>query len=349
MQKNCRCDEMRQDERRKNMTLEQKAAFLNGAGQWNTHGYPGLGIPAITFADGPSGIRRQAGSGDHLGIHPSLPATCYPSAVTLANSWDEDLLCEVGDALGEECREKDVQVLLGPGLNIKRNPLCGRNFEYFSEDPYLSGKLAAAEIRGIQQNGVSSCPKHFVVNSQETRRMAMNAMVDERTLREIYLTGFEIAVREGSPRTLMSSYNRVNGTYANENPHLLQEILRGEWGYRGVVVTDWGGSNDPVEAVKAGSTLEMPYSGYDSARRNESSESEGIDRTHLRIPENQIRLLEELQRVNPHIVCILSAGSVVEMPWESGCEAILWTGLGGEAGAGELGIPRRNLRGVSLF
>src|SRR5699024_2478003 len=185
---------------------------------------------------------------------------------TIANSWDPELGEEVGRALGEEASVQEVNVLLGPGLNIKRSPLCGRNFEYFSEDPYLAGKMAAGYVRGIQSRGVYACPKHFAVNSQELRRMAMNAVLDERTLREIYLTGFEIAVKEGGAKAIMTSYNQVNGTYANENKHLLKDILRGEWGYDGIVITDWGGSNDHVQGVAAGSNLEMPTPGLDSAR-----------------------------------------------------------------------------------
>ena len=201
-----------------------------------------------------------------MGLNASLSATCFPTAATIANSWDEELGEELGAALGEEASVQDVNVLLGPGLNIKRSPLCGRNFEYFSEDPYLSGKMAASYIRGIQSQGVYACPKHFAVNSQELRRMAMDSVLDERTLREIYLTGFEIAVKEGHPGSIMSSYNEVNGVYANENKHLLQDILRKEWGFDGIVITDWGGSNDHVRGVAAGSNLEMPAPGLDSAR-----------------------------------------------------------------------------------
>ena len=248
------------------MTLEEKAAILSGSSEWTSREIKRLGIPSIFCSDGPHGIRKQAGEGDHLGLNPSLPATCFPTAATIANSWDPELGEEVGRALGEEASVQEVNVLLGPGLNIKRSPLCGRNFEYFSEDPYLAGKMAASYVRGIQSQGVYACPKHFAVNSQELRRMAMNAVLDERTLREIYLTGFEIAVKEGGAKAIMTSYNQVNGTYANENKHLLKDILRGEWGYDGIVITDWGGSNDHVQGVAAGSNLEMPTPGLDSAR-----------------------------------------------------------------------------------
>ena len=250
----------------KKLTLEEKCALLSGAETFKTRGMPKHGIPQIWLSDGPHGLRKQAGESDHLGLNPSVPATCFPTASAVANSWDAALGEEIGAALGEEAAAQEVSVLLGPGLNMKRNPLCGRSFEYFSEDPYLAGKLAAGYIRGIQSKGVAACPKHFAVNSQETRRMASDSIVDERTLREIYLTGFEIAVKEGHPRSIMSSYNLVNGTYANENKHLLMEILRGEWGFDGAVITDWGGSNDHALGVKNGSTLEMPVPGGDSVR-----------------------------------------------------------------------------------
>lgn len=473
------------------MTLEEKAAFLSGKNEWQSRDIPRLGIPSIFCSDGPHGIRRQAGAGDHLGLNPSLPATCFPTAATVANSWDEELAQELGEALGEEAAVQGVNVLLGPGLNIKRSPLCGRNFEYFSEDPYLAGKMAAAYIRGIQKKGVYACPKHFAVNSQELRRMAMNAVVDERTLREIYLTAFEIVVKEGKAKALMTSYNQINGSYANENEHLLKEILREEWEYEGMVVTDWGGSNDHVRGVSLRSNLEMPTPGLDSARQllkaiqegrlteeqldicvddlldavleltagssvktaeidwtvhhslagraaaesivllknmaapdpilplkedcsvaligdfairpryqgagssmvnpakevetmekmienypvhcvgcaagykrngevdealkkaaldlaqnadvviycfglNEINEAEGMDRGHMRLPQNQIDFLEALVRVNPNIVGVLSGGSAVEMPWQHCCKAILHGYLGGQAGAGAM-------------
>ena len=466
------------------MTLEEKAAFLSGKGEWESRDLKRLNIPSVFFSDGPHGIRKQAGAGDHLGLNESLPATCFPTAASVANSWDESLGEEIGRALGEEALVQDVNILLGPGLNIKRSPLCGRNFEYFSEDPYLAGKMAASYVKGIQSQGLSACPKHFAVNSQELRRMAMNAVLDERTLREIYLTGFEIAVKEGTAKAIMTSYNEVNGTYANENSHLLHDILRDEWGFDGIVVTDWGGSNDHVKGVEAGSNVEMPNPGLDSAREivravedgtllaeavdarvdelldavlylteqakskktsfdekahhglarraaaesavllknednilplpartkvaligdfaakpryqgagssvvnaihvesmdkiiqnydlqtvgmargyirtgeadaalqkealdiarnadavlycfglDEISESEGMDRAHMRIPQNQIELLEALVKVNENVIGILSAGSAIEMPWQNSCKAILHGFLSGEAGA----------------
>lgn len=249
----------------KKLTLEEKAALLQGWTTWTSRDIPRLQIPAMFLSDGPHGLRKQAGAGDHLGLNASVPATCFPTAASMANTWNPELGEELGRALGEEAAANDVNVVLGPGLNMKRSPLCGRNFEYFSEDPYLAGKMAAAYVRGIQSNGVAACPKHFAVNSQELRRMAMDSVVDERTLREIYLTGFEIAVTEGKAKAIMSSYNMVNGSYANESYHLLTDILRGDWGFEGFVVTDWGGDNDHTEGVKAGSDLVMPAPGPDCA------------------------------------------------------------------------------------
>lgn len=469
----------------KQMTLEEKCFLLSGKDFWQTRSVERLGIHNMTLSDGPHGVRKQAGSGDQLGLNPSLPATCFPTAATIANSWDPALGEEIGECLGEEAASQGVGVLLGPGLNIKRSPLCGRNFEYFSEDPYLAGKMAAGYIRGIQKNGVAACPKHFACNSQELRRMASDSVVDERTLREICLTGFEIAVKEGRAKSLMSSYNRVNGTYANENYHLLQEILRDEWGFDGFVVSDWGGSNEHIEGVRAGSHLEMPTTGGDSdlelvqavkdgkiseeiinqrvdeildvilpvteavkkyegkpfdieahhkmaakaseqsivllkndenilplkkgtkvavigefaqnaryqgagssvvnatrvdnamdvignfdlvvagfelgyprsgkgdpAMRDkavelakkadivllyigldEISESEGLDRPHMKLPRSQIDLLEAVAAVNPNVVAVMSAGSAVEMPWLGRCKAVIHGYLCGQAGA----------------
>ncbi len=257
--------DMNAHEQIKKLSLEEKAALLQGKTVWTTYAFPHAEIPEIFLSDGPHGLRKQAGSADHLGLNASIPATCFPTAAGMANSWNTDLAEELGRALGEEAAANDVNVVLGPGLNIKRSPLCGRNFEYFSEDPYLAGKMAAAYIRGIQTNGVAACPKHFAVNSQELRRMAMDAVVDERTMREIYLTAFEIAVKEGKAKTIMSSYNMVNGTYANENAHLLTDILRREWGFEGFVVTDWGADNNHTDGVRAGSNLVMPAPGADCA------------------------------------------------------------------------------------
>lgn len=251
------------------LSVTEKAAMLSGGSEWDSRGNEKAGIPNFVMSDGPHGVRRQLGEGDHLGLGSSKPATCFPTASTVASSWDPALAEEMGKALGNEAHDLDVNVLLGPGLNIKRNPLCGRNFEYYSEDPIVAGRMAAGLIRGIQSNGVSACPKHFAVNSQELRRQASNSVVDERTMREIYLTAFEIAVREAAPMTIMTSYNEINGVYAHENKHLLQDILRNEWGFDGMVVSDWGGSNSAVAAVKAGGSLEMPSPGYTSVRELE--------------------------------------------------------------------------------
>ena len=469
------------------LSLEQKCALLSGKNTWQTQEYPKQGVPAIWLSDGPNGLRKQAGAADHLGLNPSVPATCFPTAATMANSWDPALGEEVGRALGEETAANRVNVLLGPGLNVKRSPLCGRSFEYFSEDPYLSGKMAAAYVRGIQENGVAACPKHFAVNSQELRRMASNSVLDERTLRELYLTAFEIVVKEAHPKSIMSAYNKVNDTYANENHHLLVDILRKEWGFDGAVVTDWGGSNDHVEGVKNGSTLEMPSPGLGGARKllkavaegslteqeidlrvdellelvlsttaamekaprkfdekahhelarraaaesivllkneggilplkhgkkvaligdfaltpryqgagssmvnptrvdslkdameaaelemigycagyersgkpnkayldeavsqakmadvvilciglDESSESEGLDRTHICIPAVQKEVLNAVTAVNPNVVAVVSAGSVIETDWAAKCKAVVHGYLGGQAGAGAM-------------
>ena len=248
------------------LTLEEKAGLTSGLDFWHTKAVKRLDIPSEMMADGPHGLRRQESDSDALGLGRSVPATCFPTASALANTWDESLLSDVGRAIGEEAVTQGVGMVLGPGVNIKRSPLCGRNFEYFSEDPLLSGKLAAAMIRGIQSTGVSACVKHFAANSQELRRMATDSVMDERTLREIYLPAFETAVKEGGVRSLMTAYNRLNGTYCNENGHLLREILRGEWGFDGLVVSDWGGNNDRVEAVRAGSSLEMPASNGETDR-----------------------------------------------------------------------------------
>ena len=466
------------------MTLEEKCGLLSGRDVWSTRAVERLGIPSIYLSDGPTGMRKQMGEGDHLGLNASLPATCWPTAVTVACTWDPELGEQLGRALGEEAVAQGVSVVLGPGLNIQRSPLCGRNFEYFSEDPILAGKLAAGYIRGIQSNGIAACPKHFAANSQETLRMASDSVVDERTLRELYLTNFEIAVKEGRPRCIMSSYNKLNGTYANESRELLRDILVDQWGFEGAVVTDWGGSNDHVEGVRAGSHLEMPGTGGDSDRElaeavragriseaevdqrvdelldvvfaiapkekadgsfdkdahhalaarvaeqavvllknegdilplakgarvavigdfaanpryqgagsslvnptklecaldvlgdmplesvgyaqgftradapdkaladqalalakqadtvllylglTEVSETEGLDREHMRLPDNQVELLKAVAAVNPNVVVILAAGSPVETPWLGSCKALVYTGLCGQAGAG---------------
>lgn len=249
------------------LTLLQAAALLSGSSAWDSRPIPAAGVPSFVMSDGPHGVRRQLGDADHLGIAESEKATCFPTASAVAATWNPELARDMGEALGLEARGLGVDVLLGPGLNIKRSPLCGRNFEYFSEDPILAGRMAAGLVEGIQSMGTAACPKHFAVNSQELRRMASDSIVDERTMREIYLTGFEIVCREAKPRAIMSSYNLVNGTYAHENKHLLTDILRTEWGFDGMVVSDWGGSNSAVEAARAGGSLEMPAPGLAGARQ----------------------------------------------------------------------------------
>ncbi|WP_231915997.1 glycoside hydrolase family 3 C-terminal domain-containing protein [Microbacterium karelineae] len=248
------------------LSLLEKAALLSGHDTWRTRGIPRLGIERLWLSDGPHGVRKQTGSADHLGLNGSQEATCFPTAAGIANTWDEPLAEEIGAALGREASAQGVDVLLGPGLNIKRSPLGGRSFEYFSEDPEVAGRMAAAYVRGIQAQGVAATPKHFAANSQELRRMASDSVVDERTLREIYLAAFETVVREAAPWAIMSSYNRIDGVYAHENRRLLTDVLREEWGFDGAVVSDWGGGNDAVAAVAAGGTLEMPSPGFTSAR-----------------------------------------------------------------------------------
>ena len=240
------------------LTLKEKASLISGKDFWQTVNIDRVGIPSAFLSDGPHGVRRQAAAADHLGLNASIPATSYPTAATMANSWDPELGEELGQRLGQEAAVQKVNILLGPGLNMKRSPLCGRNFEYFSEDPYLAGKMAAGYVRGIQSNGISACVKHFACNNQEENRMTLDSIVDERTFREIYLTAFEIAVKEGKTKSIMSSYNLINGKFANENEHLLVDILRKEWGYDGLVVTDWGGNNDGVASLRCGNQLEMP-------------------------------------------------------------------------------------------
>ena len=243
------------------LTLEEKAKLCSGQDFWHLEGIERLGLAPVMVTDGPHGLRKQGAAADHLGANKSIPATCFPTASSLASSWDRELMHDVGAALGEHCVEENVAVLLGPGMNIKRHPLCGRNFEYFSEDPLISGEIAAALVSGIQSQGVGACLKHFAVNNQEFGRMYMDAIVDPRTLREIYLKGFEIAVKKSAPWMVMCAYNRLNGEYCSEHNWLLNEVLRDEWGFDGAVVTDWGAANDRVLGVQSGLDLEMPSSG----------------------------------------------------------------------------------------
>ncbi len=240
------------------MTLEEKASLCSGKNFWYLKGIERLGIPSVMVTDGPHGLRKQAGDSEQIGLTDTVPATCFPTASALAATWNRDLIYEVGAALGEECRQEKVGVILGPGANIKRSPLCGRNFEYFSEDPYLSGEITKSHINGVQSQGVGTSLKHFAVNNQEFRRMTINAIIDERALREIYLAGYEIAVKGSQPWTVMCAYNRLNGTYCCENKKLLTEVLKEEWGHEGLVVTDWGAMNQRIPALASGTELEMP-------------------------------------------------------------------------------------------
>lgn len=469
------------------LSIEQKCALLSGKTTWQTYDFEKQGVESAWLSDGPNGLRKQAGVADHLGLNPSVPATCFPSGATLANSWDPDVCEAVGKALGEESSAHRVNVLLGPALNVKRSPLCGRSFEYYSEDPYLSGKMAVGYVKGVQSEGVAACPKHFAANGQELRRMASDSVMDERTLHELYLTGFEIVVKESNPKSIMSSYNKINGIYANEHKELLIDNLRKSWGFDGAVITDWGGSNDHIDGVKNGSTLEMPSPGLGGARKlmkglsegkiteadidarvdellelvlstdkalkdkptsydenahheiakkaslesivllkndenvlplnkdkkvllvgdfaenpryqgagssmvnptkvdnlkdkleelglslldckqgyerngkvnsklideavesaknadvvvvcvglDESSESEGLDRSHILIPTVQKQLISALSEVNKNIVAVISAGSVIETDWTSSCKAVVHGYLCGQAGAGAM-------------
>ena len=243
------------------MTLEEKAGLLSGEDFWHTKPVERLGVPRSMVSDGPHGLRKQDDQADHLGINESIKAVCFPAASATAASFDPELIEKMGEALGEACQHEKLSVLLGPAVNIKRSPLCGRNFEYFSEDPYLTGVMATALIKGIQSKNVGTSIKHFALNNQEHRRMSSSSDCDERTIREIYFPAFEMAVKEAQPWTVMCSYNRINGVYASENPWLLTDVLRKEWGFEGYVMSDWGAVSNRVAGVAAGLDLEMPASG----------------------------------------------------------------------------------------
>ena len=460
------------------MTLEEKAGMCSGLDFWRLKGVERLGIPSVMVSDGPHGLRKQDEQADHLGINDSIKAVCFPPAVLSACSFDRDLMHEFGDAIGKEAQANDLSVVLGPAVNIKRSPLCGRNFEYYSEDPYLAGEAAAAFINGVQEHHVGTSIKHFAANNQEFNRMSSSSDADERTLREIYFPAFETAVKKAQPYTFMCSYNRINGTFASENPWLLTEVLRDEWGFKGYVMSDWGAVNDRVAGLKAGLELEMPSSNgvydkeiveavkdgsleeaildqaverilniifeytdhreeqaftleadhdlakkiaaesmvllkndsllplketekiafigefakkprfqgggsshinsfrvsnaldavsgnanityakgfpanddiYDETLAKEavetakaadkvvifaglpdSFESEGYDRTHMRLPECQNRLIDEILAVQSEVIIVLHNGSPVEMPWLSGVKGLLEAYLGGQA------------------
>lgn len=271
------------------MTLEEKAGLCSGADFWNTMGIERLGIPSVMMTDGPHGLRKQEGAADHLGLNKSVNAVCFPAACATASSFDVELMECMGQILGDECQAENVGMLLGPAVNIKRSPLCGRNFEYMSEDPYLTGKMASAYIRGVQSKGIGTSMKHFAANNQETDRMQISSEVSERAFREIYLPAFEEAVKKAQPKTVMCSYNKINGVFSSENKKLLTDILRDEWGFEGYVVSDWGAVNDRVKGLKAGLDLEMPGSGGYNTRKiiqaveNGELEEEILDRTVERI------------------------------------------------------------------
>lgn len=246
------------------MTVEEKASLCSGQDIWQLKVIQRLNIPRIRLCDGPSGLRLQTDADNHLGVNASQEMVCYPAGSAAASSFDRELMKEQGSALGEECQASDIGVVLGPAFNIKRSPLCGRNFEYLSEDPFLAGEMAAAQIKGIQSQNVGACVKHFACNNQEDWRMWADSQVDIRTLREIYLAAFERAIKEARPWAVMCSYNRLNGTYASEHPWLLTEVLRDEWGFEGVVMSDWGAVSDRTAALKAGLDLEMPGGNLDT-------------------------------------------------------------------------------------
>ncbi len=302
------------------LTLDQKASLLSGRDFWSTKEIAEAGVASIVLTDGPHGIRRQKGDADHLGVHDSLPSTCFPPAVAIGSSWDRELARAVGAAVGEEGVAFGVSVVLGPGVNIKRSPLCGRNFEYYSEDPLLSGALGAAHVIGLQAAGPGASVKHFAANNQETERMRISAEVDERTLREIYLPAFERVVTEAAPATVMCSYNKVNGVYASHNPWLLTEVLREDWGYDGAVVSDWGAVSDRVAGVRAGMDLEMPGSNgttdvqvVDAVRKGELDEAlvDTAVRRVLRLAELPHEATDELDVDGHHAVARRAAAESI--------------------------------------
>ncbi|TFG83323.1 MAG: glycosyl hydrolase [Erysipelotrichales bacterium] len=282
----------------KRMTTEEKIRLCSGKDFWHIEDFPQYGIPSIMVTDGPHGLRKQAGDEDMLGLSESVKATAFPTASLSACSWDTGLLYEMGEALGEECVAEKVSVLLGPGVNMKRNPLCGRNFEYFSEDPVLAGELAAAFINGVQSKGVGTSLKHFAANNQELQRMTSSSNIDDRALREYYLLPFEIAVRKSRPWTLMCSYNRINGVYSSANKWLLNDVLRREWGFDGLVMSDWGAGHDHVEDLKAGMDLEMPGN-HQYYLKNVMQAIESGKMTLDELDENAARVLKLIEKSIP--------------------------------------------------
>jgi len=280
------------------LSVKEKAVLCSGKDFWHLHGIEQEDLPSIMVTDGPHGLRKQSGDSDHVGLNDSVPATCFPTACGLAATWNRELLREVGVALGRECRAESVSVLLGPGMNIKRHPLGGRNFEYFSEDPYLTGAIANAWIEGVQSQGVGTSPKHYAANNHESGRMVVDVVVDERTLREIYLPAFESVVKENQPWTLMCSYNKINGVYVSENKFILTDILRDQWAYEGMVVTDWSACNDRVKGIRNGQNLEMPGSGSANAEKIVTAVDDGA----LSIEEldkSVARVIELIEKAKP--------------------------------------------------
>ena len=287
------------------MTLEEKAGLCSGLDFWHTKPVERLGVPSVMVSDGPHGLRKQDEKADHLGVNDSIKAVCMPAACATASSFDRDLMGRMGQAIGDSCQHEKLGVVLGPAVNIKRSPLCGRNFEYFSEDPYLAGEMSAAYINGVQSKNVGTSIKHFAANSQEHRRMSSSSNADERTLREIYVPAFEISVRKAQPWTVMCSYNRINGVYASENPWLLTDVLRGEWGFKGYVMSDWGAVSDRVAGVAAGLDLEMPSSGGINDRKIVAAVKSGeldekiVDQACERILEINYRYLDNARPETP--------------------------------------------------
>ena len=287
------------------MTLEEKAGLCSGLDFWHTKPVERLGVPSVMVSDGPHGLRKQDEKADHLGVNDSIKAVCMPAACATASSFDRDLMGRMGQAIGDSCQHEKLGVVLGPAVNIKRSPLCGRNFEYFSEDPYLAGEMSAAYINGVQSKNVGTSIKHFAANSQEHRRMSSSSNADERTLREIYFPAFEISVRKAQPWTVMCSYNRINGVYASENPWLLTDVLRKEWGFKGYVMSDWGAVSDRVAGVAAGLDLEMPSSGGINDRKIVAAVKSGeldekiVDQACERILEINYRYLDNARPETP--------------------------------------------------
>lgn len=309
-----------------NMTLEEKAGLCSGQSFWNTKAVERLGIPSVMMTDGPHGLRKQAGNADHLGLNDSVQAVCFPAACATASSFDTELLENMGQTLGQECQAENVSILLGPGVCIKRSPLCGRNFEYMSEDPYLSGKLASAYIKGVQRQNVGTSIKHFAANNQEYNRMSCSSEVSERALREIYLAGFEEAVKTAQPKTVMCSYNKINGTYASENEWLLTKVLREEWGFEGYVVTDWGAVADRVEGLAAGVDLEMPASGpYNDAQIVKAVQEGALDEAVLdRAVERMLKVLYSyVDNRNPDAVFDRDADHEKAVDYAAECAVLL--------------------------